>query len=120
MRQTRRSVWHDRGPVALASKSGRPRSCPQWLWYWVKPGQDRSCMFRNGGWSGARDRDKPRKTRYQYVLRGKWLGGLIRYDDDGRWLAYVCGHDGGTERSFWHRRDAKRWVEVEAARRSER
>jgi hypothetical protein len=88
----------------------------QRLWFWATPDRpDRNCQFREG-WSGRRDRDKPRRTRYQYVVRGEWLGGLVRYDDGGQWLAYVNAD--GVERSFWRRCDAKRWVEAEAARRA--
>lgn len=115
MKRSKRSVWHER---SLAGKRGRPKSCPQSVWYYATSDrQDRCCRFRNG-WSGARDRCRPWKTRYQLVHRGEWLGGLIRYADDGQWLAYVnVAYEGNVERWFWHRRDAKRWVAAESARR---
>jgi hypothetical protein len=124
MKRTKRSVWHDRDVVVLASQRGRPRSCPQWLWHWTTPKrEDGSVRTRANGWSGGRDRDKPRKSWYRLHARARSLGGIAQYDLRGPWTAYVV-EDGLVTtvmpRAFVRRCAAKRWVEVESARRSAR
>jgi hypothetical protein len=119
-RDARRSVWHAR---SLAGQRSRPRSCPQWLWFWETPVRTNKaywCKRRANGWQGGRDRDKPRKSAWHYYARGEWLGGVLQYSLDDQYLAYVCKPAGDIAKRFGRRFKAKRWVEVESARRRQR
>lgn len=122
MKRTKRSVWHER---SLAGKRARPRSCPQWLWYRETPNR-RSAIYGGPmhltGWFGGRDREKPGKLIWWHCVRGVWMGTVHTREWIWWYTASVRNADGSllSERCFNHRRDAKRWVEVEAVKRGER
>jgi len=41
------------------------------------------------------------------------VGGIMQYQPGGIWVAYDARYGNETTESlFWHRRDAKRWVEA--------
>jgi hypothetical protein len=118
MRRTRRSIWHTRD---LAGRRSRPRSCPQWLWYFATPERTDPtwCAVANG-WIGGRDRDKPRKLIWRYNVNDRCCGFVSQRDHGALWLGVVADRNGcvAAERHFGRRCDAKRWVEVESARRA--
>lgn len=71
---------------------------------------DRSVhRWPQNGWGGGRDRTKPHKIGWHYQVRGVWIGGLVQYAPGSRWFAYDARTN--EDKAFWHRRDAKRWVE---------
>lgn len=69
---------------------------------------DPAGRWRNG-WAGGRERHCAWRWIYRLCRHGEWVGCITRYDHDAPWLAERA--DGESKGGFWHRRDAKRWVE---------
>lgn len=92
-------------------------------WFWLTPSRmsPDERPIRATGWSGGRERCKPRKISFFYHERGHMLGGVTQSNTGDRWFAFVClPEDVYAEQAFWHRRDAKQWVETHPDRRRAR
>lgn len=120
MKPTKRSIWPARIEACWTPPrgSGRPRGMSQWLWFWLTPERERGMTrgtykFPVNGWRGGRDRHKPRKTYYSLWANGKRVGGVEQYEvGAATWIAWIDDGEWSVleERTFGHRRDAKRWV----------
>lgn len=115
MKRQRRSIWPARIDAGWRPRrgQGRPRGMSQTLWHWLTPTRtDPWGRWPYNGWGGGKERNKSRGPRLHYHELSRWVGGIMQYDVNGPYWAYVNLPDGDNdELCFGRRRGAKRWVE---------